>query len=229
MAASRFLLIALSLAVFSCTSLSGLDKFSVAGEPTEPGPPDSQAPPPPETVAAPPPAQPSDGGVSSAVADAGDGDAGCPSRSCTPALKCSAGTCSYTCEGCGCVCPAQVCGQHLQGTICGATCSEGTACEVSCSPDVTYNSLCSFTAHGAQSAAYSCGSHVQCTAKCDEGSSCSLSCDPNSNKLCSLKCEDTAQCLLACNGTYNCNLDCGTGVALLCKDGSKTCNRACPP
>lgn len=169
--------------------------------------------------------------------DAGDGgepdtrsDAGCPVTSCSVAPVClGTGACSYACETCGCVCPTQAC-PPFYGASCTATCSADTICDVSCNAGTQSVSpgTCTFAAHGAKKAAYSCGANVgACKAVCDDGATCSLSCN-QLNMSCSMTCSDTASCLLSCNFNGNCPLDCESGAAQTCLDGSKTCNRKCP-
>jgi hypothetical protein len=167
-----------------------------------------------------------DGGDSGGSKPGSDG--GCPELSCVPLLLCVFGACNYSCQGCGCHCEAAVCPQ-LGGRSCAATCGQDTKCQVSCAqPPGAPDATCNFVAHGARSAAYTCGATSNaCNATCDEGSSCALACD-QSNGSCAMTCSDTASCLLTCNGVQNCSLDCASGPAHDCPNGTKTCNRSCP-
>lgn len=144
---------------------------------------------------------------------------------CAPQNICADKSCTNTCTGCGCTCPAFECSRDELET-CVTTCGAGSTCSATC----TAEQDCALVAHGATAKLACEGRMDRCTLTCDQGASCELTCALGGRgDRCIAVCDATSSCLVDCGEDGPCNVDCQGGQKRTCpQPGVFTCNRDCP-
>jgi hypothetical protein len=163
------------------------------------------------------------GGGGGGGGDGGGDPTSCSPRAteCKPASGCTGDTCTNTCTGCGCACPALECGGR-GNKRCNSTCGAGTSCDVACDADES----CTLACTGCRGK-LTCRDHAKtCAATCDQGADCDVTCESDA---CKVTCEAGSACLLRCDDDESsCEMDCRGGAPTSCVGGVLACGRPCP-